>query len=72
MSEKAKALIAERGYDPIYGARPLKRYIQRELETKVGRAILAKSLNEGTLIRVEEKDGELIVSAGAGAQEKAA
>ena len=41
ITETARRFIAESGYDPVYGARPLRRYIQRELETRIGRALIA-------------------------------
>jgi ATP-dependent Clp protease ATP-binding subunit ClpB len=53
VTEAAKKHIAEAGYDPVYGARPLKRYIQRELETKVGRALIADELPQGGTISVD-------------------
>ena len=52
VTDPAVLLIAKEGYDPIYGARPLKRYIQRELETKVGRAILANQAEGGAQITI--------------------
>ncbi len=61
VSEAAKQHIAEAGYDPVYGARPLKRYIQRELETRVGRALIADELQVGGRIYVDVVDGALIV-----------
>ena len=42
-TEAARDLIAQRGYDPVYGARPLRRYIQREVETRIGRALLRRA-----------------------------
>jgi ATP-dependent Clp protease ATP-binding subunit ClpB len=62
ISDKAKRFIAQAGYDPVYGARPLKRYLQRELETRVARAIIAGNVVEGSELRVELKDGALVVS----------
>jgi len=62
VSDEAKAHIAEEGYDPVYGARPLKRYIQRELETKVGRALIAESLTPGSIVSVDMKDDELSIT----------
>jgi len=59
LSEEAKTFIASAGYDPVYGARPLKRYLQHELETKIGRAILAGDLNEGSALRVSVADDAL-------------
>jgi len=61
ISEEAKRLIAEAGYDPVYGARPLKRYLQRELETKVARAIISGEVSEGGKINIEVEDGRLSV-----------
>jgi len=61
MNEDARRLIAAHGYDPVYGARPLRRYLAHELETRIGRALLSGELNEGAVIRVEVLDGELNV-----------
>jgi ATP-dependent Clp protease ATP-binding subunit ClpB len=61
ISAEAKEHIAAAGYDPIYGARPLKRYLQHELETKIGRKILAGEVAEGSTLVVTEHDGELAV-----------
>jgi ATP-dependent Clp protease ATP-binding subunit ClpB len=72
VSEAAKKHIAESGYDPIYGARPLKRYIQRELETRVGRALIADELQAGSKIRVDLEDGALLIVTKLGAEPKAA
>ena len=57
----AVELIAGRGFDPVYGARPLKRFLQRELETRIGRALIAGELSEGAVIRVGVDAGELVV-----------
>jgi ATP-dependent Clp protease ATP-binding subunit ClpB len=59
LTEEAKVFIANAGYDPVYGARPLKRYLQHELETKIGRAILAGDLAEGATLRVSTEDEKL-------------
>ncbi|MDR0330604.1 MAG: AAA family ATPase [Chitinispirillales bacterium] len=56
-------LIAERGYDPVYGARPLKRVIQKEVETPVSRMIIAGELSEGKTLRAVAEEGKLIFSA---------
>ncbi|MET0601000.1 MAG: ATP-dependent chaperone ClpB [Baekduia sp.] len=58
----ARHHIAEHAYDPVYGARPLRRYIQREVETRIGRALLARDIREGATIRLDVSDGELVVS----------
>jgi ATP-dependent Clp protease ATP-binding subunit ClpB len=54
--------IAKRGYDPVYGARPLRRFIAREVETRIGRALLAGEVRDGALIRVEVTGDELTVA----------
>jgi ATP-dependent Clp protease ATP-binding subunit ClpB len=61
LTEQARRLIAEHGYDPVYGARPLRRYLAHELETRIGRALLSGDLREGAVIRVDVRNGELIV-----------
>jgi len=62
LTDDARRLIAEHGYDPVYGARPLRRYLARELETRIGRALLSGELREGAVIRVGVRDGELRVT----------
>ena len=62
VSQQAREFVARQGYDPVYGARPLKRYIQRELETRIGRAIIENSVKEGTLVKVELSAGALRVA----------
>jgi ATP-dependent Clp protease ATP-binding subunit ClpB len=53
LSEAAKDFLAERGYDPVFGARPLKRVIQRELETPLAKKILAGEIKEGDRVLVD-------------------
>ncbi len=55
----AKQLLAERGYDPAFGARPLRRTVQRELGDRIAVAILSGRYPEGSVIRVVVKDGEI-------------
>jgi ATP-dependent Clp protease ATP-binding subunit ClpB len=62
LTDEARHHIAAHAYDPVYGARPLRRYIQREVETKIGRALLAGDIREGTTIRLDVRDGELVVT----------
>lgn len=62
LTEPAVRFIAKEGFDPVYGARPLKRFIQRSLETGVARAIIAGEAAEGTVIQVDESGGGLTVS----------
>lgn len=61
ISDEAKRLIVEESYDPSFGARPLKRYIQRNLETLIAREILADKLRQGDVINVTVQDGHLAV-----------
>ena len=65
VSDAAKTFLAERGYDPVYGARPLKRFLQRELETRIGRQLIAGGVPDGSTVRVDLKDGELTVATAA-------
>lgn len=62
VTDAAKRHIAETGYDPVYGARPLRRYIQRELETRIGRALIAGDVSDGATVKVNLKDGQLVVN----------
>jgi len=61
ISEEALGFIAKAGYDPVYGARPLKRYLQRELETRVARAIIRGDVIEGGTLKVELENGVLSI-----------
>ncbi len=60
LTEAAKDLIIERGFDPLYGARPLRRYLQSSVETLLARTILSGELREGTAITVDAENGELV------------
>ena len=57
LSDAAKSFIAIHAYDPIYGARPLKRYLQKEIENKLARRIIAGDLSPGSLLKVDS-DGQ--------------
>ena len=61
LTDAAADFIARTAYDPIYGARPLKRFIQRQLETKVGRVLIAGDLAAGSRVIVDCVDNELVV-----------
>ena len=63
LTKSAAKLIANKGYDPAYGARPLKRYIQRELETQVGRALIAGDIQDGASVKIDAKDDALDIQA---------
>ena len=60
ITDNAKQLIIERGYDPLYGARPLRRYLQSSVETLIARAILGGNLAAGSTITVDVENGELV------------
>ena len=60
ITEAAKQLIISRGYDPLYGARPLRRYLQASVETLIARTILSGELSAGATITVDAVDGELV------------
>jgi ATP-dependent Clp protease ATP-binding subunit ClpB len=61
LTEPAKELVARQGFDPVYGARPLKRYLQHELESKIGRALIAGEVHDGSVLKVDLKGGQLAV-----------
>ncbi len=62
LTEAARGLIADQGFDPVYGARPLRRFIARDVETRIGRALLAGDVEDGALITVDAAEGEVTVS----------
>jgi ATP-dependent Clp protease ATP-binding subunit ClpB len=61
LSDEAVQKIIDSGYDPIYGARPLKRYMQHTLETTLAKRILSGDLNAGDTLTVTIENGELTV-----------
>ena len=60
ITDDARALIIERGYDPLYGARPLRRYLQSSVETLIARAILRGDLAAGSTLTIDVQDDELV------------
>ena len=58
----AKELIIENGYDPVYGARPLKRYLQSKVETMIARTMIANDLQAGNTIKIGASNGEFTVT----------
>jgi ATP-dependent Clp protease ATP-binding subunit ClpB len=72
ITPEARRFIAEQGYDPVYGARPLRRFISREVETRIGRALLSGDILDGAVIRINYADGELSVGYENPAHENAA
>ena len=63
VTDAAKDFIVEHGYDPVYGARPLKRFIQSRVETLIGRMIIGSELKAGETLRVDVADGRLVCTA---------
>jgi ATP-dependent Clp protease ATP-binding subunit ClpB len=62
ITKDARQFIAEQGFDPVYGARPLRRFIAHEVETRIGRALLGGDIRDGAVIRIVVSHGELAVS----------
>ena len=61
LTDEAKAYVVENGYDPVYGARPLKRFIQRAVETPVARTLVAEDVPEGSTLEVYPEGAALAV-----------
>jgi ATP-dependent Clp protease ATP-binding subunit ClpB len=59
VSDEAKTFLGLQGYDPVYGARPLKRFLQRELETKIGRKLIAGEIPDGSTVTIGMEGGAL-------------
>ncbi|MEH7254362.1 ATP-dependent chaperone ClpB [Neobacillus niacini] len=62
ITDRAKEYIAVNGFDPIYGARPLKRYIQRNIETKLARAIIAGTVHNHSVVKITSENEEITIS----------
>jgi ATP-dependent Clp protease ATP-binding subunit ClpB len=67
LTDDAKTLLANMGYDPTYGARPLRRVIQKQLTDRLALALLRGELREGDSVAVDARDGELVLKAAAAA-----
>ena len=63
-TDSAKKWIGEKGYDPTYGARPLKRFLQKQVETQLARALVAGEVEEGSEVAFSVKDDDLIMKLG--------
>ncbi|HVU32252.1 MAG TPA: ATP-dependent chaperone ClpB [Opitutaceae bacterium] len=66
LDAKAKEWVGEKGYDPVFGARPLKRFLQRNIETKLARALISGEVAEDSAVRFSVKDDALVMSEGTG------
>ena len=62
LTDAAKKHLADVGYDPAFGARPLKRAIQSELQDPLSMAMLEGAYREGSVVQVDAVDGELVLS----------
>ena len=60
ITDAAKQLIIERGFDPVFGARPLKRYLQASVETLIAKTILSGEMDAGHVITIDVENGELV------------
>lgn len=61
LTEDAKVFISRKGFDPVFGARPLKRFLQHALETRIGRALISGDILDGAQIEVDVSDGDLVI-----------
>lgn len=61
LTESAKEFVVEAGFDPLYGARPLKRYVQRQVETKLARELIAGAITDNSHVVVDVENNELVV-----------
>lgn len=61
LTESAKEFVVEAGFDPLYGARPLKRYVQRQVETKLARELIAGVITDNSHVVVDVENNELVV-----------
>jgi ATP-dependent Clp protease ATP-binding subunit ClpB len=62
LTEEGRRVIAAEGFDPVFGARPLRRFISHEVETRIGRALLGGDVRDGATVRVDAKGDELLVT----------
>jgi len=62
LTPRAKDYIVEKGYDPVYGARPLRRFLQRELETRLARSLIQNEITDGSLVTVDYLEDKLVVN----------
>ncbi len=61
VTPEALAVAAKNGYDPVYGARPLKRYLQKKLETQIARLIIGGTAEDGSVLNVENQGNDLVI-----------
>jgi len=68
LTEKARRFIVEKGYDPVYGARPLKRFLQRQLETRLAQGLIKNEIRDNDSVVVDVEREELVLARKKGAQ----
>jgi len=61
LDKSAKEWAAEKGYDPVFGARPMKRFLQRQIETKLARALIGGQIKEGSDVTFKVEGDELVI-----------
>jgi ATP-dependent Clp protease ATP-binding subunit ClpB len=61
LTDASREFVARQGFDPVYGARPLKRFLQHELESRIARALIAGEVHDGSLLKVDMKGGQLAI-----------
>ena len=61
MSKEAKEFMAQNAYNPVFGARPVKRYMQKFIETEIGKKIISGEVGEGKNIYIDVSDGVLVI-----------
>ncbi len=61
LTDSAKAFLAKEGFDPSFGARPLRRAIQKHIEDRLSEELLRGNISKGDTLTIDEKDGELVV-----------
>jgi ATP-dependent Clp protease ATP-binding subunit ClpB len=62
LTDSARRWLGRVGYDPVYGARPLKRAVQKSLQDPLADAILAGEIADGSVVKVDEGDGQLVLT----------
>ena len=62
VTEAARRHIAEEGYDPVYGARPLRRFIAHQVETRIARLLIAGEALDGATVLVDVREGEIEIA----------
>ena len=61
LDKKAREWVAEKGYDPVFGARPLKRFLQRQIETKLARSLISGDVKDGSEVTFSVKNDALVL-----------